>query len=696
MIMIFIINLLLTMTECPKIPGCTQCNEEQTICHSCDTDLHYNYRPSGNAKCSCNHDDLYYEYRGSCQKVSSENCNIGCKYCFIGATYACGECDSSKHFEQNSNYCYCNSEEHFELGTGDDADKCVCKEGYALYKDIRCTLIEYGCSSGCESCYGYDRSCIQCKDKFELITSKSNHSCFCQEGYVLDEYSYSSRDRCIEAFPKSCPEGCNCDEKFTCISCKNDFLPIYYDDFVTLKSCNKTVDCPQDISDLCQKCNEEGQCLICKDGYIYSQKESKCILRDESIKCREVGCLQCSRSDQFKCDVCRNGFDTQYYPEDNVIYCSLQTHEPLKIIYMELTDNNIVKKDEDDKININLDNIEEEKRRPYYYPLDKNDENIIINNDNKLDFQFRLPYQNDGSLTIDDSKSSNKNPPYVININGKYDINYQSSNLSLEGSGEVTLHSKKDMLEINKLTIARSEIIINHEKDIKVTEINIHQNSNDNKINFISNDPNKNLNVSTSTFILHQNSQVKINHIDIDTLKVESKGSVNADNITVRNIEINALNAALDGYTIYAIKGNISGIPESIKIKIDQEGTSILLERIYIPYPYAIAAGYNEEFIQNCESWAKIYNNNPTDPIFNHAFCTYRTDYAELEVNNEDDDGNNDGGNDTGIIIGIVVGCVVVVGLVIFLLVYFLVIRKRKQNNQSSTQQGDEQQNEEE
>lgn len=59
--MLFIINLLLTLQNCPNLPGCTKCNDAQTSCYSCNTSLHYNYGPDGYGKCTCNHDELYYD-----------------------------------------------------------------------------------------------------------------------------------------------------------------------------------------------------------------------------------------------------------------------------------------------------------------------------------------------------------------------------------------------------------------------------------------------------------------------------------------------------------------------------------------------------------------------------------------------------------------------------------------------------------
>lgn len=697
LIMLFIINLLLTLQNCPKLPGCTQCNDEQTHCYSCNTDLHYNYRPDGNGKCTCNNDELYYDYGDSCQKVSSENCGTGCSYCFVGATYRCAECNTTNFFVMGHGSCYCDSEEHFVLGKGEDANKCVCNEGYILYKNRRCTEIEYGCSSGCESCYGYDRTCIECKDKFIKIPSKSNHSCFCQEGYVLDEYKYSSGDRCLDAFPTTCPEGCTCDAKNKCIGCKSNYITVYYDDNVTIKSCNQTFDCPQEISGTCSKCDKDGNCITCQQGYIYSHKNSKCILRDESIQCNENGCLQCSQSNSRVCEACPAGYYAGFLPESEELYCTLKTVEPIKILYLELTDSNVISKLEDGKVNINLKNIQDQKKRPYYYSVDTDDSNIIINNDDNLDFQFRLPYSNNGSLIIANADGSNKNPPYNIKLQGKYDLNCQTSQLSLEGKGEATLITEQDKLEIKKITIVDSGIIINHDVDVNIEEVNIHHKVDSNNLEFIPKDSRNNLKVSVNTLKLHQNSRVKVSEINVDTLIASSKSTVIAKSITVQNLEINELRTAIDGYATRVLEGNISGIPKSIKLNVNHDIPSLYNGQIYIPHSSDIAYGTNEEFIKNCEKWAEVYNSNPTDEIYNYASCNIYEDSAYLRIGHKNKDNGNGGGSSTGIIIGVVVACVVVVALVVFLLVYFLVIRKRKQNkDNSSTQQDAEQpQNEE-
>lgn len=685
MIIIYIINLLLELTECPKLRGCTSCNDDQTKCNSCNTKLHYNSNPNPDSgECECDHSNYFYDYEGTCKEVSEENCNTGCKLCFTTETQICAECDTSNFFKLDNGKCICDSSANFELGKGEDSNKCVCIKGYTLYNN-RCLDIKFICHSGCKVCYRYDSECIECKENFELKTNK--YRCSCKDGFVLDEYKSDTEDRCVEAFPTKCPQGCNCDEKFNCISCQNNFVPVYYEDLTTIKSCNKTIDCSQDN---CQKCNEIGECLICKDGYIYSKLKSKCIIRDESIKCSELGCLQCD-SENGKCEVCANG----YYIGLNIkneAYCYLLTAEPLKILYLELTDSNIAKKD-GNKVNIDLRKIPEQKRRPYYYSLGENFKEITINNDDNLDFQIILPYRT-GELTIIDSEGSNKNPPYIIQLHGNHDINYQSSKFSLEGYGEVTLHSEKEVLEINKLTYSSNSIIINHDKNIKINEINIHDRDNDNAIRFTPIGSNSNLDVSVNTLILHQNSYVKINQLNIDTLKVESKGSVESDKITVQNIEINILRASIDGSVAIPINGNIFGIPKSIKVNIDQEGSPFWLEEIYISHPLEIASGRNEEFIQNCESWAEVYNKNPTDPIFNYAKCDISNNYARLYINHKDDE-KKGGGSKAGLIAGVVIA-IIVVGVVVFLLVYFLVIKKRKQNNESSTQQDVGQQNEEE
>ena len=132
--------------------------------------------------------------------------------------------------------CVCDYYGHFESGKGDEADKCVCKEGYHIDDRDRCMETRKECFLGCEECFYFDSSCVKCKPNFEKSKIKKSE-CECKEGYYLDEYEYESKNRCLETF-QNCPEGCNCDQgSGICKSCKEGFMPQYFDDYTIVRSC---------------------------------------------------------------------------------------------------------------------------------------------------------------------------------------------------------------------------------------------------------------------------------------------------------------------------------------------------------------------------------------------------------------------------------------------------------------------------
>ena len=247
---------------------------------------------------------------------------------------------------------------------------------------------------------------------------------------------------------------------------------------------------------------------------------------------------------------------------------------------------------------------------------------------------------------------------------------------------EKSFYSFKETIELSKLTVFQPtqsrEFLIYHNKNVTFNEIDFYLRESD--LIFIPNDDEQKSKVFAKNVKLQQKISAIVNHIQIENLYAAPSSSLKSQMVSVENIEINILEAnPYAGSTV--LIGNITGVPKSIKIN-RVSVNKLLDDHIYVKSDINVAEGYNEEFFQNCEEWAKIYNDNPTDDIFNQAFCIDRTDYMKLSINHKyvNDEPN---GSDIGIIIGIVVGCVVVVALIIFLLVYFLVIKKRRNKNQS-------------
>lgn len=672
--------------------GCEKCLQyNYEICVKCNETAHYTekYLENGqincvcqdryiekNGECVCDNENLYYQYRNTCEEVTNENCGSHCKYCFKKEKSRCAECDSENHFTVNINgNCECDYEHDFTYDSVNDT--CICIKDYGLYQG-KCEKLDYKyCKEGCNACRYYDHStCIECKPNFVLFNQTD---CICEEGYALIQNSNENDYRCVKAFPTECPIGCNCNEEFICQSCQEDFITEYEEDMITIKSCIQTFSCPTEKQKSCKRCNSTGECLICNENYVLVPDMKECIEIDNSIECKVDACIQCDKEDKYYCLACPPGFEVSKYHNS----CNFDYAKPLTISYKEL-DNSIIEKGENNDIKINLNNIDQKLLRPYFYVVNDDIEKIEIENIPSLNFQIRFPDETRWKSLSIVSKDSNSNPRYSIRIKC-YDIitlNLESKNAEIYGYGNITLVSNKETIELSKLTVFQPtqsrEFLIYHNKNVTFNEIDFYLRESD--LIFIPNDDEQKSKVFAKNVKLQQKISAIVNHIQIENLYAAPSSSLKSQMVSVENIEINILEAnPYAGSTV--LIGNITGVPKSIKIN-RVSVNKLLDDHIYVKSDINVAEGYNEEFFQNCEEWAKIYNDNPTDDIFNQAFCIDKTDYMELSINHKyvNDEPN---GSDIGIIIGIVVGCVVVVALIIFLLVYFLVIKKRRNKNQS-------------
>lgn len=603
--------------------------------------------------------------------IYSNECPVGCKDCSPDQTI-CNSCDSLNHFKLDRN-----------------TRLCVCEEYYLLYKNYTCDMVTDRCKYGCTYCYQYFDECITCGENFEL-TDKSNTTCYCKDGYFYDERE--SEYKCIQKFPNACPTGCKCDSlNMNCESCKEGFIPEYYNDDITIKSCIHIVDCPQNISNTCTKCDLNGKCLSCKEGYLYSQLTSECVEKQDGIKCNVDGCLQCSSrswnnyQSKYSCLACTTGYDYLETPSGKTYpsKCEKHTPDPKKVAYLEL--DSYIEKTKNGETLIKLQEIPTDKRRSYYYSAEKDETKIILNNDNFLDFQIRLPYQKEGKLSIV-SDGSNQNQPYNIKSSGNYELSLQSSNVSLESSGNISFISDNDEIKLNKFILPSHELQIQHNKNIIINEIDAFKGKNVLQID--QPETRNEIKVTAKNVNVHQNSQIEIKNLEIENLKIESWGSINVENVVFQNLEIDYLGEALDGVTNVLIKGNVSCIPKSIKIKVSSSHLFYLEGQIYVRHNLCIHESAFPDFIEKCEKWVKVYNDHPTDKIFNHARCTHYNGSPKVAINVSHEEKENKG-KTIGIIVGIVVAIVVVI-VVVVLLVYFLVIKKRRQNKEQSSQQDDE------
>ena len=298
-------------TKCPQY--CSQCKENKK-CFICKENyLLIGEREGDDNPIYClknsNLDNYYKKEEDNTYYKCSENClfctgkdicnkcdelyklkkdNSGCEEIIPGCkiidpnNHKCKECKDNYYFIDEDNYhCYndtIDSDKYFTEDNGknyyscnkviENCDKCngrneclFCNEGY-IFNQFNIT-----CSLEIQGCYKYEINyeyCLQCIDGY----------------YLLDN------------------------DKF---KCHNDTLdPEKYfteDEGITYISCGKAIN-------NCEKCENKNSCLLCKDGYTYNSKNSKCEVIISFCKIYDDNyeyCLKCEEGyyllndDKFNC-----------------------------------------------------------------------------------------------------------------------------------------------------------------------------------------------------------------------------------------------------------------------------------------------------------------------------------------------------------------------------------------------------------
>ena len=336
----------ITYINCNKIlPHCDKC-QDRNRCLECKDSYVYNeYKSICELEISsCIKYDTYYEYCEECEE-GYYLLNDDKLHCHNDSL------DKDKYFTEDNGITYISCEK-----TIDNCEKCkernkclLCQEGYKLDSD------NIFCEEIISSCKKYDSNyqyCEECKEGYYIL---NGDNLYCKnESLDRDKYFTEDEGKSYISCEKIVANCEKCKEKNICLLCKEgykfniessscdeiiSFCNFYDSNFENCKECKegyylldddnllchntslvpdkfftedggkKYFSCEKVIEN-CEKCKERNECLLCKKGYIYNDKNITCVSEISS-------CIKYD-SNYIFCEECEEGY---YLLNDNKSHC---------------------------------------------------------------------------------------------------------------------------------------------------------------------------------------------------------------------------------------------------------------------------------------------------------------------------------------------------------------------------------------
>ena len=240
-------------SECEFIAGeevCTKCIDQYTLI---------------NGKC----------YYGCCD----------CKSCFVNLTKSdqgiCSECKTRSYLKNYEEYKYGYLSETTSIPQLESDDY--------LYNETNSKLYFRNYT------YGFCNICPEgCETGAEKLNDEYDYYCFsCYEGYNFINYTCNDIQCTAADIPyfSSC-KTCDKNEKYKCASCNIGYF------------LNKTTGRCIRYSDNCAKCNNQYECLECKENYeVFNNRCAIGCIKGEGEKCKE-----CNPKHPSECGSCNKGY----------------------------------------------------------------------------------------------------------------------------------------------------------------------------------------------------------------------------------------------------------------------------------------------------------------------------------------------------------------------------------------------------
>ena len=262
--------------------GCIQCTNE--YCLICEEGYVLNEKKQCEQITHCLESDGIY--CSKCEENYSSNytsCNQ-IKDCSVHSLGKCVECEGTMIVSTDGK-CVTNNMSHCKEYSNKGCK--TCNDGYYLNKDNECER----CNTNCKTCSVDSSYCITCRanhfvnsdnvcesvkeieESCQVLIASGVGCAICNDGWFKDGLSCES---CL-------PECQTCNNNFNCIECKDGY---FFDINNVCKSNSTIVGCKGEIT-------KNFGCLVCDDGYYRQNK--MCSLCDEDCKtCRNSGeCESC-------------------------------------------------------------------------------------------------------------------------------------------------------------------------------------------------------------------------------------------------------------------------------------------------------------------------------------------------------------------------------------------------------------------
>ena len=413
-------------------------NDDKYHCHNetLDKDKYFT-EDEGKTYISCNFTI------DNCEKCKDRNMCSSCQngYKLGNNNHSCIEIISScEKYDINYEYCKECKEGYYLL----DNDKLNCHndtldpEKYFTEDDGK-TFI---------SCEKMIDNCEKCNER--------NNCLLCKGGYQFNLESLTCEDvvsfcKKYDVTYKFCEE---CSEKFYLLNedklhCHNETLDVdkYFteDEGKTFISCEKVID-------KCEKCKERKECLSCKNGYIYNDKNNTCILQISS-------CIKYDINYE-NCEECEEGF---YLLDHDKLKCHNETIDKEKYF----TEDGGISYIRCDKV---LDNCEKCDGRTKCNQCQKNYE--LSNNDDKcyyfeinLDCKINVHYLEDEGLEFLEEKNIDR---LVENYENTYRHNFGQVEHYINNKNNFTItiytldNCTKDLLNLGGYSLNTTEVLRNN------------------------------------------------------------------------------------------------------------------------------------------------------------------------------------------------------------------------------------------
>lgn len=214
-----------------------------------------------------------------------------------------------------------------------------------------------------------------------------------------------------------------------------------------------------------------------------------------------------------------------------------------------------------------------------------------------------------------------KPDPRITFFGNHLKLNLQTKKASLYDVSSCEIITNNDKIELDKVTLNSYATKFRVSKSVQINECDTFYHGADGmQIQPQTRDGNE-LEIHITTLNIHQNKDFNLlNNGEIDTVNIKAGGELKSDfKLTVHNIHVKMPAAHIDGRSSCLINGYILGVPESITIDLHPNDTFVW--QFDLDFPTLSLVRGNQEFAQNCDKWAKVYNDHPTDGIYNWAQC---------------------------------------------------------------------------